>query len=135
MRMLSASTLDFSSYEALIEMERFWSEHGHLQLMALRREAQEELERKFEQRFSWTRLSPRGLALHGPLTAYAVPEQMPESLKSAGGRLLQEIYRLTGVQVASPLISGKTVLRMSPGVSTQSEQISAAIDRISDISS
>lgn len=109
---------DFTPYFALKDTLDFWGAHGEAVIRKNLFDLQMKLENEVIENLGLETLSPPPGILRGPLLAF----KLPPRLAAEGYELAIRIYKERRLQVATPLLNEKSILRLSPHIyNTESE--------------
>jgi len=124
-RLLISSPQDFSSFFAIPEAVKFWTEIGTAQILAHRKYLRIILQEEVHKNLGWEFLSSMQEP-QGPLLAW----ELPEELQRAGRSLMWEILKNARVQVVINQINGRFCLRLAPALHNTESEMRTAIQAL-----
>ncbi|MGK5083865.1 aminotransferase class V-fold PLP-dependent enzyme [Bdellovibrionota bacterium FG-1] len=123
-RMLHSACIDFAPYMALSATFDYWEQKGLLNIRQRIAELQSEVENQMSRQLNWPLVSPSSGVLRGPLLSY----DLPPTLEAQGAALMHTLYREHGLQVSSPFLQNRWILRFSPHIYNTEAEISQAVE-------
>lgn len=128
-RLLNAASIDFAPWLALPEVFKLWSELGADAVRARLGALQACVEREMRNQVGWNLLASPDLKLRGPLLAY----ELPQAFEAEGYGFMFRFYEKHRIQVASSMLQGRWVLRISPHIYNTEEEIAHAARAIAEL--
>lgn len=124
-RFLYSSSLEFAPFFALPRLAEWWNHWEPRKIRERLYGLQDHLLRRLQEN-EWTILSPSDRRLRGPL----VTVELPESLAKMGYELMFKLAQESNVWITTPIVAGRTRLRLSPHVYNTEDEIDFAVKTI-----
>jgi isopenicillin-N epimerase len=123
-RFLAIGGRDFAPWYAIADAVEYWEARR-----ARIAELQRRVEALADAELGWEKASPDAGPARGPLLSY----YLPEKLAAMGWGLMHRLRAEKGVQVSTPLVNGRGVLRLSPHVWNSEEELERAVASIREM--
>ncbi len=125
-KMSFGASFDFAPFLAINDLLQFWLNHGVGNILERLYAHQYTLETKINEQIGLTQISPSVLD-RGPLLSY----ELPDKWASANGyELLWGLLKDAKLQVSTPILDGKRVLRLSPHIYNTEQEILDTVLRL-----